>query len=155
MGRYNCLLKLKGHHWGNLVTTVPRLVGAARTRACGATVGGGRIRYQQPESDRRDEHMFDLRGNGGWEPNKWRHIHMENPFLGNKLPENVIFPSVELCLHLLVLPPERQVPNKKGGWTALTKSNLPHPPQLDRTCRLPIHPVNSRLNLLLNKYKPT
>ena len=50
MGSYNCLLKLKGHHWGNLVIiTVPRLVGAARTRACGATVGGGRIVPQQPD----------------------------------------------------------------------------------------------------------
>ena len=71
----------------------------------------------------------------------------KNIFLGNKLPENLIFPKVE-CVSTKLLPPKRQEPNQKGGWTALTKSNLPTP-QARRN--LPTHPLTTKF-ISKNKY---
>ena len=64
----------------------------------------------------------------------------KNIFLGNKLPENLIFPWWNGS-PLEMLPPKRQEPNQKGGWPALTKSNLTLPPTRQN---LPSHPLTTK-----------
>ena len=109
---------------------------------------------QPPESARRDEHKFDLRGNGGWEPLGGDTSTWKNIFLGNKLPENLIFPLVELCLHQGCFLQIGKNPTRREDGQPQQSQTCPSP-KLGRTCRAPTHPLNSRLNLLLNINKPT
>ena len=126
-GVCNRILKLKMHHRGNLVTTVPRMrrwCGRVRAPPPPSSTG---IPLRGSESARRDEHKFDLRGNGGRETIGGDTSTRKNTFLGNKLPENLIFPLVELCLHQWCFLQNGKNPTRReDGQTQ--QSQTCHPP---------------------------